>query len=128
MKTADIKKEAEFIKALDSEGDDFKVLSQIFNGFCVGDSGVMEYIPKKTLDHLESTNASVDEIDSMKVKDNFIAIPFPSEFNMENVDFLIFIPNDASGGEGRPEYKNMVLPMSYFLECSSEISYKTKRL
>jgi hypothetical protein len=127
MNIEEIKNEAEFLKNIDIESEDYYILGKIFSGFEIGQIGYITRISKSELElHNEDNNKK--DIEYLKMTDKFITIPFPDDCEIKNDGFLIFIMSDATGGEGRPEYRNMVIPMSYFLKQSKDYIYQTKKV
>lgn len=109
-----IQKEASWQNSLDSESEEFKVISKLFNGFAIGDTGVIKFTSNKEMAHYKKEKYDKDEIQSLMVRDNFIAIPFPDGLGCGAEDFMIFIPGQCDGARG--EITNAVLSLSYIVE------------
>ena len=113
MNIEEIKKEAVWLNGLDSESKEFKVICNLFDGFVIGDIGVIKFTSNSEMAYYKKEKYDKEHIQSLMVRDKFIAIPFPDGLGCDVESFMVFIPGQVDGSRG--EITNLVISLSYIV-------------
>jgi len=114
MNLKEIEKESKWLKELDADSKEFEIYNNLFNKVRIGTIGIISFISKDELAYCTTRGDLQEDIDSLKIRDRFIAIPFPSDYCMDTEEFMIFIPGQVDGSRG--EISNLVVPISHVVE------------
>lgn len=123
MTIKDMKIGLDFLnKVYEEDGEDVKIINDMFAHLKLGDVGTVKMILKSELEHCKKSDYKdtaelQNHIDSLSLINKFCIIPYPDDVKHEHdEDYLIFMRYDLDGSRG--EEKNVVLDVKYFLEAA----------